>query len=273
MNVSEEMAPTLVAEGPPAVAEVDSMYIVRRLTPLECCRLQGFPDGWTENLGTDEPTEQEIARWFEVFEDWYRANGKNVGPSRSRIVKWLKDPRTDAAEYKAYGNSVAVPCVFFCARRHRVGGGTGGTRLREIHLNGYIDDAEWFGDEITPESLLEMLYPPGEARRTDLRIILNSYGGSCNAAVRMFDDFARLSRQRPHHCIRHGGFGGHGAGHGCRPAGDDARLPVDDPRPQRHGLGNERIWRRPSACSGRAKRASSTSTQGAAERRGPRSAP
>lgn len=113
MNVSEEMAPTLVAEGPPAVAEVDSMYIVRRLTPLECCRLQGFPDGWTENLGTDEPTEQEIARWFEVFEDWYRANGKNVGPSRSRIVKWLKDPRTDAAEYKAYGNSVAVPCVFF----------------------------------------------------------------------------------------------------------------------------------------------------------------
>ena len=113
MNVSEEMAPTLVAEGPSAVAEVDSMYIVRRLTPLECCRLQGFPDGWTENLGTDEPTEQEIARWFEVFEDWYRANGKNVGPSRSRIVKWLKDPRTDAAEYKAYGNSVAVPCVFF----------------------------------------------------------------------------------------------------------------------------------------------------------------
>ena len=91
------------------------MYIVRRLTPLECCRLQGFPDGWTENLGTDEPTEQEIARWFEVFEDWYRANGKNVGPSRSRIVKWLKDPRTDAAEYKAYGNSVAVPCVFLCS--------------------------------------------------------------------------------------------------------------------------------------------------------------
>ena len=25
--------------------------------------------------------------------------------------------------------------------------------MREIHLNGYIDDEEWFGDEITPESL------------------------------------------------------------------------------------------------------------------------
>ena len=60
--------------------------------------------------------------------------------------------------------------------------------MREIHLNGYIDDAEWFGDEITPESLHEMLYPPGEDAQDDLRIILNSYGGSCNAAVRMFDD-------------------------------------------------------------------------------------
>ena len=61
-------------------------------------------------------------------------------------------------------------------------------RLREIHLNGYIDDAEWFGDEITPEALHAMLYLPGEDAQDDLRIILNSYGGSCNAAVRMFDD-------------------------------------------------------------------------------------
>lgn len=113
MNVNEEVAPTLVAEGPSAVADVDGMYIVRRLTPLECCRLQGFPDGWTENLGSDEPTEQEIARWFRVFEDWHRSNGRNTRPSRNRIVKWLKEPRTDSAEYKAYGNSVAVPCAFF----------------------------------------------------------------------------------------------------------------------------------------------------------------
>lgn len=64
--------------------------------------------------------------------------------------------------------------------------------MREIHLNGYIDDAEWFGDEITPESLHEMLYPPGEGAQDDLRIILNSYGGSCNAAVRMFDDLRAI---------------------------------------------------------------------------------
>lgn len=54
--------------------------------------------------------------------------------------------------------------------------------MRDIHLNGYIDD------EITPEALHGMLYPEGEEAQGDLRIFLNSYGGSCNAAVRMFDD-------------------------------------------------------------------------------------
>ena len=29
------------------------------------------------------------------------------------MIKWLNGLRTDSAEYKAYGNSVAVPCVEF----------------------------------------------------------------------------------------------------------------------------------------------------------------
>ena len=66
--------------------------------------------------------------------------------------------------------------------------------MREINLNGYIDDEVWFGDEITPDSLHEMLYEPGADQRQstfdseDVHIRLNSYGGSCNAAVRMHDD-------------------------------------------------------------------------------------
>ena len=63
--------------------------------------------------------------------------------------------------------------------------------MREIYLNGYIDDEEWFGDEITPDALHALLYPPDAEdpdSYDDLRIVLNSYGGSCNAAVRMFDD-------------------------------------------------------------------------------------
>ena len=59
--------------------------------------------------------------------------------------------------------------------------------MRELSLNGYIDDEMWFGDEITPESLHEALYGAENQLADDVHIRLNSYGGSCNAAVRMFD--------------------------------------------------------------------------------------
>lgn len=60
--------------------------------------------------------------------------------------------------------------------------------MRELNLNGYIDDESWFGDEITPESLHDLLYGTEDTLPEDVHIRLNSYGGSCNAAVRMFDD-------------------------------------------------------------------------------------
>lgn len=60
--------------------------------------------------------------------------------------------------------------------------------MRELSLNGYIDDERWFGDEITPESLHDLLYGTEDTLPEDVHIRLNSYGGSCNAAVRMFDD-------------------------------------------------------------------------------------
>jgi len=55
---------------------IASPYAVRRLTPLECERLQGYPDGWTE----------------------YGHDGKQI---------------SDSQRYKALGNSVAVPCVVY----------------------------------------------------------------------------------------------------------------------------------------------------------------
>lgn len=60
--------------------------------------------------------------------------------------------------------------------------------MREINLNGYIDEEEWFGDEITPEGLHETLYGADNQYSDDIHIRLNSFGGSCNAATRMFDD-------------------------------------------------------------------------------------
>ena len=49
-------------------------YIIRRLTPRECERLQGYPDDWT--------------RWG--------ADGEEI---------------SDMARYRATGNSIAVPCA------------------------------------------------------------------------------------------------------------------------------------------------------------------
>ena len=60
--------------------------------------------------------------------------------------------------------------------------------MRELNLNGYIDDELWFGDEITPETLHESLFGADNKYTDDVHIRLNSYGGACNAAVRMFDD-------------------------------------------------------------------------------------
>ena len=75
-------------------------------------------------------------------------------------------------------------------------------------LNGYIDDEVWFGDEITPDALHALLYAEGKDPTEDVHIRLNSYGGSCNAAV---------------------GFCGHSAVYGRRSSGNDSRQSLDDP--------------------------------------------
>ena len=113
MNVGEEKAPTLVAEGPGAVA-APAAYLVRRLTPGECCRLQGYPDEWCENLESRAPSNQETDRWEAIFEEWRTAMGGKTKPkTRRQIIRWLQNPHTDSAEYKAYGNSIVAQCGFF----------------------------------------------------------------------------------------------------------------------------------------------------------------
>ena len=61
--------------------------IVRRLTPTECERLQGYPDGWTD-IGA-----------------WTDSKGK------------LHKESSDSARYKALGNSIALPYWFWLLRR------------------------------------------------------------------------------------------------------------------------------------------------------------
>ena len=113
----KEQFPTLMArdyKDPPVVNETEPEYIVRRLTPTECARLQGFPDWWCAGLVSDNPSEEEIEFWTDVFETHRLVLGTSSRPkSRNQIVKWLKNPHSDSAEYKMWGNGVALPNVYF----------------------------------------------------------------------------------------------------------------------------------------------------------------
>ena len=116
-EAKEEVANTLVAtdyKDPPIVNDGDAEYIVRRLTPTECARLQGFPDWWCDGLEIEEPTQEDIDRWRDIFETHAKALGKNKRlKTDNQIIKWLKNPHSDSAEYKMWGNGVALPNVFF----------------------------------------------------------------------------------------------------------------------------------------------------------------
>ena len=113
-NASREQAPTLLARDFKDPTAVNRKHTVRRLTPTECAKLQGFPDWWCAGLETPEPTEEDIAFWSEVWETHRRITGTAAKPkTRNQIVRWLKSPHSDSAEYKMWGNGVALPCVFF----------------------------------------------------------------------------------------------------------------------------------------------------------------
>ena len=115
ISIEPEVEPTMMAKGVNAVAHAtgeDVQYIVRRLTPVECARLQGFPDWWCDDLGTENPTETEIQEWTQVFNEYAAVMGTKP-KTRNQIEKWLKDPYTDTAAYKMWGNGVALPCVWF----------------------------------------------------------------------------------------------------------------------------------------------------------------
>lgn len=84
---SEDVTFTIAATQDQTLFQPDANgYVVRRLTPTECERLQGFPDGWTD-IG-----------------DWTDSKGK-------------KRKTTDGNRYKALGNSFAVPVVRWLGER------------------------------------------------------------------------------------------------------------------------------------------------------------
>lgn len=114
-QVEKEITPPLMARDyKDPIVVTEPHYRVRRLTPGECARLQGFPDGWCSGLETESPTEEEIAFWQCVFETHRRIVSHAKKPkTKMQIVRWLQHPYSDSAEYRVWGNGVALPCVYF----------------------------------------------------------------------------------------------------------------------------------------------------------------
>lgn len=90
-------------------------YIVRRLTPTECARLQGFPDKCGHLDYKDSFTDEEYRFWLGVRNTHAEINGKAVKDyTLDQMLTWYNKLHTDSAEYKMWGNGIALPPALYC---------------------------------------------------------------------------------------------------------------------------------------------------------------
>ena len=140
--ILEGLSPTIIARGPCALAfgqgiakregggdrfsdmsstlRADMRYIVRRLTPTECERLMGLPDGWTlPAFAPGEITDALVAEFVEIFGTFGAVMAGYAGkrPPKPKTAAWVRkwlerisDPETcpDAPRYKACGNGMCT---------------------------------------------------------------------------------------------------------------------------------------------------------------------
>lgn len=119
-NGYENQSPTLLArqyKDPHLVAypEDEVYYIVRRLTPTECARLQGFADWWAYIEPKKAFTPEDFAFWHEVRNTHATINSKTVKEyTEAQMLTWYNKLYTDSAEYKMWGNGIALPPALYC---------------------------------------------------------------------------------------------------------------------------------------------------------------
>lgn len=106
--VQDEVAATIAATQDQTLVTDEPRPIVRRIMPVECERLQGMPDGWTDLTGWDFSDEDVAAV--------SAACGKTTKQAGSLMRKWSRDC-PDGPRYKATGNSMAVPVMAWLGRR------------------------------------------------------------------------------------------------------------------------------------------------------------
>ena len=107
--------PMIVARGTSAVCyKKPPHYIVRRLTPTECARLQGFPDRWGDIDHKETMNDEDYAFWLEVRQTYDRINGRaKKYYTEKKILSWYNKLHNDGAEYKMWGNGIALPCALY----------------------------------------------------------------------------------------------------------------------------------------------------------------
>ena len=120
MTVGKEVACPVMArdyKDPQIVNDTpndEPVYIVRRLTPVECARLQGFPDWWCDDLAIPDPSEEELAFWTDVWEIWRKLTNPEGKPKgEKQIRRWLASPYSDGAAYKLWGNGLCLENSYF----------------------------------------------------------------------------------------------------------------------------------------------------------------
>lgn len=116
-EITQDMSPTLNCNHEQSIVAKSSdkpprRYIVRRLTPLECCRLQGFPDGWADIDRKDDFTDEELDFWRSVRNTHATINGKQTKEyTKPQMLKWYNGLQSDSSVYKMWGNGIALPCA------------------------------------------------------------------------------------------------------------------------------------------------------------------
>ena len=96
------------------IEDTATRYIVRRLTPTECARLQGFPDAWGHPDHKEDFTDEEYHFWLDVRNTHAAINGKpQKDYTKAQMLTWYNKLHTDSSEYKMWGNGISLPTALY----------------------------------------------------------------------------------------------------------------------------------------------------------------